>query len=315
MKKLKLGISACLLGERVRYDGKDALDSYLIDLFSSHFQLIPYCPESEAGLGVPREPMRLVGDRQSPRLVVTKTGKDETKRIITWARKKLKELERENLVGLILKSKSPCCGVRGVNVYQGRGRPLSQGKGLFAKFFQEHFPLIPVEEDRKLHQIDERENFISRIFIFSEWRKLLRQRKDFKLLVDFHTRLKFCLFAHSPKYGYEMGKLVCQGHLYPQDELFWRYSQLLVKTLSMKTTIKKHINVLHQLMGFLKRDLQPDEKRELLEAISSYREGNAPLIIPITLLNHYARKYNQSYLRKQYYLHPHPLQLKLQNHA
>ena len=315
MERLKLGISACLLGKKVRYDGRDAYDSYLIDLFSPYFQLVPICPETEAGLGIPREPMMLVDNKNSPRLVVIKTGNDVTKKIIAWTQRKLKEKEMEHLGGLILKSKSPSCGLKKVKLFKGKPPPSREGKGLFAQSFQEKFPFIPVEEDTELQQTQQRENFINRIFILYEWRRFLQKGKDIKFLVDFHSRFKSSLLAQSQKYYYQMEKLVKQAQHFPLEEIIKQYSQLLVKALSLKATNKKHSYTLNYLLAFLKKSLQPEEKKELLDVISSYQKGEIPLVIPITLINHYAQKYNQPYLQQQYYLHPHPLQLKLLNHA
>lgn len=164
MDKIRLGINACLLGQSVRYDGGHKLDPYLTDMLGQYVDYVPVCPEVECGLGVPREPMRLVGSAESPRLVTVKTNQDLSERMMTWARKRVKELEREDLCGFIFKSGSPSCGMVGVKVYNDRGMPEKKGIGIFARVFMDHFPLFPVEEEGRLHDPKLRENFIGSIF-------------------------------------------------------------------------------------------------------------------------------------------------------
>ncbi|MBW2029379.1 MAG: DUF523 and DUF1722 domain-containing protein [Deltaproteobacteria bacterium] len=315
VEKIRIGISACLLGEQVRYDGGHARDRYITDTLGQYFEFVPVCPETEAGFGIPREPMRLVGDPGSPHLVTIKTGKDMTRRLIAWARKRVKDLESEGLCGIIFKSKSPSCGIERVKVYRDDGMPVKKGVGLFARSFMQHFPFVPAEEEGRLHDPHLRENFVERVFALKRWRSVLARGKSIGNLVDFHTHHKYLILSHSPQYYRQMGKLVAEAKSLKPRELYALYGELLMKALSHRATTRKHTNVLQHMMGYFKKVLSPDQKQELLEVIGAYHQGLVPLIVPVTLINHYVRKYDQGYLREQVYLHPHPLELKLRNHA
>jgi uncharacterized protein YbgA (DUF1722 family) len=227
------------------------------------------------------------------------------------------ELEQEDLRGFIFKSKSPSSGMERVRVYNehSQGSPVTRGVGMFARIFMEHFPLLPVEEEGRLHDPVLRENFIERIFVFQRWRELRAAKPTLGDLVGFHTRHKLLILAHSPNHYRELGRLVARGKEVPVQELYARYQSRLMEALRLKTTPKKNTNVLHHLMGYFKKDLNPDEKQELLEVIDYYHQGYVPLVVPITLINHYVRKYNQPYLKEQFYLHPHPVELQLRNHV
>jgi len=315
MEKIRIGISTCLMGEPVRYDGGHAHDRYVTDTLARYVEFVPVCPELEAGLEVPREPMRLVGDPESPRLITVRTKRDMTEVLVTWAGKRVRELENEGLCGFIFKSKSPSSGMERVKVYSESGMPVKKGVGLFARAFMEHFPLIPVEEEGRLHDLRLRENFIERIFILKRWRRTQAERKSMGSIVGFHTVHKLLILSHSPKHYREMGRLVAQAKDLKIDEVYARYEFLLMEASRLLATVKKHTNVLQHMMGYFKKQLGPDEKQELLEVIGAYHDEFIPLIVPITLFRHYVRKYDQAYLRDQVYLSPHPLELKLRNHA
>jgi len=312
---IRLGISSCLLGEKVRWDGNHKLDRFLVDTLGQFVDYVPVCPEVECGFGVPREPFRLVGDPSAPRLVTSNTGRDVTDQMVVWAQNRVVELENEELCGYIFKSKSPSSGMERVKVYNEKGVPAKTGSGIFARIFMDHFPLLPVEEEGRLHDPKLRENFIERIFTFKRWRDCLAQKKTRGTLVDFHTNHKMLLLSHSPDLHRRMGRLVGQAVARPIEQLYDEYRDLLVEALRLKTTAKKHTNALMHAMGYFKRELTGDEKQELLEIIDLYREEHVPLIVPVTLINHYVRKYDQPYLKKQFYLHPHPLELHLRNHV
>jgi uncharacterized protein YbgA (DUF1722 family)/uncharacterized protein YbbK (DUF523 family) len=313
--RIRVGISTCLLGENVRYDGGHKLDRFLRDTLGRYVEYVPVCPEVECGLPVPRPAMRLVGDVDSPRLVTIRTRVDHTERMLTWARRRVRELEQEELCGYIFKSGSPSSGMERVKVYSDAGMPSKTGVGLFAKTFKEHFPLLPTEEEGRLHDPKLRENFIERLFTLRRWRNTLAQGKARRDLVDFHTRNKLLLMSHSPKHLREMGRLVAQVASLDAGEAFDRYQRLLMEALSLKATAKKNANVLQHAMGYFKKVLTHDEKQELVEVIEQYRTQLTPLIVPITLVNHYVRKYGEPYLGQQTYLHPHPLELQLRNHV
>jgi uncharacterized protein YbgA (DUF1722 family)/uncharacterized protein YbbK (DUF523 family) len=312
---IKLGISTCLLGEQVRYDGGHKLDRFLTDTLGSYVEYVPVCPEVECGFGIPRESLRLVGDPEAPRLVTSRTKKDYTERMLAWAGTRVRELEKEGLRGFIFKSNSPSSGMERVKVYNQKGMPVKKGVGLFARAFMDHFPLVPVEEEGRLHDPKLRENFIERIFVFKRWRELLEQPKTRGRLVAFHTRHKLLVFSHSPKHYQVMGRLVAGAKGTSLKAVYETYEGLLMEALRLKTTVKKNANVLQHMMGYFKTQLSSDEKQELLEIIDQYRKQYLPLIVPMTLMNHYVRKYDQAYLKEQYYLNPHPVELQLRNHV
>lgn len=316
MKKITLGISACLLGENVRYDGGHKHDRFLTDTLGKYVTYRPVCPEVECGLGVPRESMRLVGNIESPRLVTIRTRQDHTERMVRWARQRVAALEKENLCGFIFKSDSPSSGMERVKVYKDGGMPEKKGVGIFARIFIEHFPLIPVEEEGRLHDPLIRDNFIERIFTLKRWAESVEAGKGRGRLVDFHTRHKLLILAHSEKHERLMGRMVAQdGARLPLDDVYQQYQTLLMEALRLKATPKKNANVLQHMMGYFKQQLSADEKMELTEIIYQYRMETLPLIVPVTLIGHYVRKYDQPYLKMQAYLNPHPLDLQMRNHV
>jgi len=315
MEKIKIGISSCLLGNAVRYDGGHKLDRFLRDTLGQYVDYVPVCPETECGMGIPRESMRLEGKTGAPRLVTHRTREDKTEMMLRWAKKRVAELEAENLCGFIFKSDSPSSGMERVKVYDDKGMPTKTGVGIFARIFMEHFPLLPVEEEGRLHDTGLRENFIERIFTLKRWREIRNMTSSRGALVDFHTRHKLLLLSHSTKLYQAMGKLVAGQKSLSVQDLFLQYELLMMDALRLKTTPKKNVNVLQHMMGYFKEQLSADEKKELLEILDDYQKGFLPLIVPLTLIGHYVRKYDQAYLRKQIYLNPHPLELQLRNHV
>jgi len=314
-ERIKLGISTCLLGLNVRYDGGHKLDRFLTDTLGQYVEYVPVCPELECGLTVPRESMHLEGNPDSPHLVTSYTKQDMTDRMARWATKRVKELERENLCGFIFKSNSPSSGMERIKVYNKKGMPVKRGVGIFARIFIDHFPLLPVEDEAHLHNPELRENFIERIFAFQRWREVLQKKENRGMVVGFHTKHKLLILSHSPRHYQAMGKLVATAKDLSLKEFYSQYQTLLMEALKSKTTFKKNSNVLVHMMGYFKEQLSSDEKKELLEVIDFYRKGHIPLVVPITLMNHYVRKYDQPYLKKQAYLNPHPLELQLRNHV
>ncbi|ABK18522.1 YbgA family protein [Syntrophobacter fumaroxidans] len=314
MESIKLGISACLLGEPVRYDGGHKLDRFLRDTLGRYVQYVPVCPEVECGMSVPRESMHLEGDPEAPRLITTRTGRDMTAMMVEWARRRLEEPALQDLCGFVFKSNSPSSGMERVKIFKD-GMPKRNASGIFAGLFMKRFPLVPVEDEGRLHDPVLRENFIERIFIARRWREVMNQGTKAGDLVDFHSRHKLQLMAHSPKHLSAMGKLVAEGKKVPSAQLRAEYHRLLMEALKLKATAKKNTNVLQHIMGYFKKELSQDEKQELLEIIDRYHDGFVPLIVPVTLIGHYVRKYDQPYLKGQYYLNPHPIELQLRNHV
>ncbi len=312
---IKIGISACLLGTPVRYDGGHKLDRFLRDTLGQYVEYVPVCPEAECGLGVPREAMRLEGNADSPRLVTRNSRVDKTDRMLRWAKKRVTGLAVENLCGFIFKSSSPSSGMERVKVYNEKGIPSKTGVGIFARVFMETFPLLPVEDEGRLHDASLRENFIERIFTLKRWREIRGAKSRRGALVDFHTRHKLLLLSHSPLLYRTMGKLVAEQKKPAAEDIFEQYEKLLMEAVNLKITLKKNVNVLQHMMGYFKQQLSADEKKELIDVIDHYHRGHLPLIVPVTLIRHYVRKYDEPYLREQVYLNPHPLELQLRNHV
>ncbi len=315
MKKIKLGVSACLLGERVRYDGQHKLDRYIVDTLGSFFDYVPVCPEVECGLSIPREAMHLEGNVDSPRLVTIHTHIDLTDKMLSWVSRRVDELGKENLCGYIFKSKSPSSGMRSIKVFNPEtGIPVKRGVGLFASAFMECNPLLPVEDEGRLHDPAIRENFIERVFAFSRWQDLGETPSKHEFM-NFHTRHKLLVMAHNQDLYRQLGRIASAISSNGVPNTMQEYFPLFMKALSLRATAKKHTNVLQHIMGYFKKDLSADEKSELLEVIESYRNEQIPLIVPVTLLKHYIRKFDQQYLKEQYYLNPHPYELSLRNHV
>lgn len=314
LEPIKIGISSCLLGNKVRYDGGHSHDRFVTQTLGLFCEYVPVCPEVECGMPIPREAVRLAGDPENPRLITQKTGIDKTGQMQDWIQQKLKTLEKQDLCGFIFKSKSPSSGLYRIRVYGDDGKVRKNGTGLFARAFVEHFPDIPVEESGRLHDPKLRENFIEMIFSLQRWRKMQKSVKTLGSLVDFHTQNKYLILSHSAEKYRELGRLTARGKQYPIEKLYAEYESLFISALRLKTTVKKNINVLSHMMGFFKKQLTRGEKQELLDIIEQYRNGYVPLIVPLTLLKHYVTKYDQKWLDVQTYLNPHPFELKLRNY-
>lgn len=313
---IRLGVSTCLLGEEVRYNGGHKLDRFLVNTLGPFVEWVPVCPEFEIGLGVPRESLRLVGDPEAPRLIAPKSGQDHTERMQTWARERLEELTAVKLHGFIFKKDSPSSGLFRVRVYDDEGMPRRVGTGIFPREVMKRFPLLPLEEEGRLHDMRLRENFIERIFVFYRWTHLLEEDPTPGGLVRFHTAHKLTLMAHSPSHYQEMGRLVAQAGTQPWEELVETYGRLLMEGLKVLGTPGKHTNVLQHLMGFLKDTPSKEDKAELLGLIEDYRQELVPLIVPLTLLKHHLSRHPvPDWVHQQVYLNPYPKELMLRNHV
>jgi len=312
---IKIGVSSCLLGNKVRYNGGHAHDRFITGTLGEYVEFVPVCPEVECGLGIPRLTMHLKGDVDNPRLVTTKTGEDHTERMVKWAEKRLDELAAEDLCGFVFKKNSPSSGMARVKVFNDKGQPVKKGSGIFAGMFMKRFPLIPVEEEGRLNDPKLRENFIEQIFALKRWRDMMAKGKTRGNLVEFHTRNKMLIRSHSENHYRLMGKMVAAAKSMSSSALFDRYEEILMDALRLKSTVAKHTNVMMHMLGYFKKELTGDEKKEMLEIIEAYRGERLPLVVPLTLFSHYVRKYDQPYLKQQTYLNPHPTALKLRNHA
>ena len=312
---LRLGISRCLLGDEVRFDGGHKRDSFLTDVFGRYVEWVPVCPEVEAGLGTPREAMRLVGDPRHPRLVTIKSGKDHTDALEAMTEKRIEELKELDLSGYVFKKDSPSCGVERVRLYNEHGMPGRNGVGLFARAFIRQFPLIPVEEEGRLCDPPLRENFIERVFCYRRYQDLVNSGVTRQAVVRFHTIHKYLLLAHSQQHYQLLGRLVGRAEQYRPKELAVKYGELFMKALAVKATVRKHVNVLQHILGYFKERLKSQEKAELLGVIHDYHRGLTPLIVPLTLIKHYIQNFDVGYIRDQVYLNPHPKELMLRNHV
>lgn len=312
---LRLGISRCLLGDEVRFDGGHKRDNFLTDVLGPYVEWIPVCPEVEAGLGTPREAMRLVGDPAHPRLLTIKSGQDHTRSLEKMTTGRLAELGSSDLSGFVFKRGSPSCGLERVRVYTEKGMPSHTGAGIFARAFAEQFPLIPVEEEGRLCDAPLRENFIERIFCYRRYQDLLEDGVTRQAVVRFHTIHKYLLLAHSVQHYQWLGRLVGQADRYRPKELAVKYGELFMKALAVKATVRKHVNVLQHMLGYFKAHLGAPQKAELLDVINDYHRGLTPLIVPLTLVKHYVHLFDVAYIRDQVYLNPHPKELMLRNHV
>ncbi len=311
---LRLGISRCLLGDEVRFDGGHKQDHFLTDVLGRYVEWVPVCPEVEAGLGTPREAMRLMGNPHHPRLMTIKSKHDHTQAMETMIATRLDSFQKQDLSGFVFKRGSPSCGVERVRVYTVQGMPSHNGVGIFAKAFTEEFPLIPVEEEGRLCDPALRENFIERVFCYRRFQDLVQNGVTKQALIRFHTIHKYLLLAHSQQHYETMGRLVGQTKRYQLKELTLKYGEHFMRALTMKATVRKHVNVLQHIVGYFKSRLSTHEKAELLGVIADYHKGLTPLIVPLTLVKHYVQIFDVGYIRDQVYLTTHQKELMLRNH-
>ncbi len=313
---IRLGISSCLLGEEVRYNGGHSRDEFMLRNLGQFVRWISVCPEVESGMGVPREAVRLVGDPVAPRMVGSRSGTDFTERIQEWNHLKIDQLVKMNLHGYVFKSGSPSCGLMRVKVYNSETNQSVNGSGLFPPDLKSAIPLLPMEEEGRLHDNRLRENFIERIFVYARWSKLLSNTARPRDLVSFHSDLKLVLMAHSPKGQTTLGRIVANAGNRPFNDVLEEYGRECMTQLAFIATTRKHTNVLHHLMGYIKTQLDGEDKAELLEVIDQYRLGYVPLIVPITLLKHHLRRnIVPAWVTRQVYLNPYPNELMLRNHV
>jgi uncharacterized protein YbgA (DUF1722 family)/uncharacterized protein YbbK (DUF523 family) len=313
LKKIPVGISSCLLGQKVRFDGGHKEDRYITKTLSNYIQWLPVCPEVEMGLPVPRENIRLVKVENNIRLLRGKTQKDYTEQMQKWAENRLNQLKSENLCGYILKRSSPSCGMERVRVYNPKGIPEKNGVGIYAQALKNKFPNMPIEEEGRLNDAVLLENFIERVFAYYRLKNLIKSNPSAKEVIDFHTSYKLILMAHSPVNYKRLGQYIASIDKIPSAEFLNNYVSLFMKTLSFKATLKKHSNVLLHVMGYFKNYLDKDDKQECLDIIEKYRLGYVPLIVPITILKHHLRRNPLDWLVNQNYFNPYPEELMLRN--
>jgi uncharacterized protein YbgA (DUF1722 family)/uncharacterized protein YbbK (DUF523 family) len=312
---LRLGVSSCLLGEEVRFDGGHKHDRFLTDLLGRYVEWVPVCPELEVGMGVPREAVRLVGTPEAPRMVGVRSGIDHTEAMRRFSAARVRALAGLDLSGYVFKKDSPSCGMERVRVYDSSGMPSRRGRGLFAAAFREAFPLIPVEEEGRLNDPVLRENFIERVFCYRRWCALVAAGPTRGDLVAFHTAHEFLLLTHSPRHDAALRRLVGGRQAGRAAALARQYGALFMEALAVPATVKKHVNVLQRIAGFCREHLDAAERQEIAGLIDDYRRGLVPLVVPITLLGHHAARHAVAHVQGQVYLSPHPQELMLRNHV
>lgn len=312
--RLRLGISACLLGEPVRWDGGHKRDRFLVDTLSRHVEWVPFCPEVDAGFGTPREPIRLVSSAAGV-IATTRSGDDVTAPLARAAARLMRQAESADLSGFVLKSKSPSCGLERVKIYAPRGTSSTPGRGLFASALAARLPLLPVEEEGRLSDPRLRENFVERIFAYRRLRELFDGRWTVGGLVRFHTAHKLTLMAHSPVAYRRLGRFVAGAAARPRAEVRAEYERGFMDALAVVATPKKHADVLSHMLGYFKTSLDADARGELASTIEDYRLERVPLVVPLTLFRHHVRRVGVPYLAGQVYLDPHPRELALRNHV
>ncbi len=309
---IQIGISACVLGEKVRYDGGHKNSPFCSDVLANFVSYVPVCPELAIGLGIPRPAIRLMQKSDGEvRLVNNKDSSiDFTEKMHAFSDAKLPSLQQ--LSGYIVCAKSPSCGMERVRLVNEKGE--LQGKiatGLFTRRLMQAYPWLPVEEDGRLLDAELRENFITRVYAIHAWQQQMQDGFSIGKLVSFHSQFKFLIMAHHPGAYRELGRLVANAKLFSPDELANRYLLDFSRALKQQATRKQQANVLMHLQGFFKQMLSADAKQELLQLIHQYRLGHAPLLAPLTLLKHHLRQHPQPYLAAQRYLQPFPAELGL----
>ena len=312
---IKVGISTCLLGQKVRFDAGHKRDRFITDVLGQYFRFVAVCPELEIGMGVPREAVRLEGAPETPRMLGNKTRRDWTDKMTSYSDKRVRRRDLADISGYILKKGSPSCGMERVKLYNASGMAERNGIGLFAMSLLKRFPLLPIEEEGRLNDAPLRENFIVRVFAHHRLQQLFKNRFTLGRLVEFHTVHKYLLLAHSPKHYKELGQLVANARKYEPAQLRTDYATLFMQALKVKTTAKKNVNVLQHILGFLKNDLSTQQKKDIIAVLDDYRYGHVPLVVPLTLIRHYIAINDTEYIRDQIYLNPHPKELMLRNHV
>jgi len=309
--KIPVGISSCLLGEKVRHDGGHKHHSYIVSTLGEYFEYRSFCPEMSIGLGVPRKPIRLVTREDGIHCVGVKDPSfDVTEKLIQTTNEQ--QHWHRKIYAYIVKKDSPSCGMERVKVYNN-DMPTRSGSGLYTQTLMQNFPNLPVEEEGRLGDAKLRENFIKRVFIYKRWHDMADNGLDLKNLTQFHAQHKLILLSHNQKQARELGKKLSNTRAEEVKEFSDEYLATLMQILKLPATTKNHVNVLQHIQGYLKKNLDTDDKAELTQIIEEYRLGQVPLIVPITLLRHHFRKNPAPYIEDSYYMHPHPKELMLLN--
>jgi len=310
--KITIGVSACLLGRKVRFDGGHKRSHFITDALAGHFEFAAFCPEMAIGMGAPRQPIRLVGEDRNPQAVGVKTPQlNVTQPLRDYGTKTAGEID--GLCGFIFKKDSPSCGMERVKIYNDKGMPERSGTGIFAREIIKAHPLLPVEEEGRLNDANLRDNFVTRVYVYARWKALVAGGLSKSGLLEFHTDHKYLLMSHSTVVYKQLGQLLSDLTRASLADIADSYIARLMQTLSRPATRKRHTNVLQHLLGYLKRDLDSAHRTDLNETIDAYRRGEFPLVVPIRMLQHHFRVHPHPYINQQVYLNPHPQALLLRN--
>jgi len=312
---IRLGVSSCLLGHEVRFDGGHKRDRFVTDLLGRFVEWVPICPEVEVGMETPRPALRLVGDGDRVRMVEIKSGRDHTRAMERYSARRVRDLRSLDLSGYILKKNSPSCGMTRVKVYGEKGMPTRQGRGLYASALMEAYPDLPCEDEGRLNDPKLRDNFIERVFAYHRLSRLFRGRWTRGQVVAFHTAHKLQVMAHSTVAYRDLGRLVATLKQMPRAAFRERYESGFMGALAPLASRGRNANVLQHAAGHLKKKLDSGSRGELAELIHDYREGLVPLVVPVTLIAHHVRRHDVDYLSGQVFLEPHPKELMLRNHV
>jgi len=313
-KTIKVGVSACLLGKKVRFDGGHKRSHFIADSLTGYFEFVPFCPEVAIGMGTPRQPIRLTGDARSPEAVGVKTPElVVTQPLRDYGRKVAGNIDE--LSGFVFKKDSPSCGMERVKVYGSKGMPERSGTGLFAREIMRTHPLLPVEEEGRLNDPGLRDNFIARVYVYARWKALLDSGLTKSALISFHAGHKYLVMSHSTVMYRQLGKMLSDFTRASLEDIADSYIAALMQALGKPATRKRHTNVMQHLLGYLKNNLDSAHRADLGETIDAYRRGEYPLVVPIRLLQHHFSIHPHPYIKQQVYMNPHPQALQLRNHA
>ncbi|MBR9829328.1 MAG: DUF1722 domain-containing protein [Oceanospirillales bacterium] len=313
-RRIPVGISACLTGQKVRYNGGHKQSRYCLNVLDDCFEFEPFCPEVAIGLGIPREPIRLMGpEGEHPRAVGTTDPDMDVTDDLMRVGEDFAERHR-HLRGFILMKGSPSCGMERVKVYHSNGIPHHADQGVFVRALRQCNPNLPLEEEARLNDAVLRENFITRVFVYDDWKNNVETNLSYHTILQFHSRQKYLLMAHHYEGYRELGRYLADAHALPLEQIAEHYLGRFMYHMAHKATRKSHTNVLMHLLGYLKRDIDSDCKQEVLACIEQYRQEHVHLVVPLTLLKHYVKRFGSDYIRQQTYLNPHPYELGLRNY-
>ncbi len=315
---IRIGVSRCLLGDAVRFDGGHKRSRFVSDELGPFVEWVPVCPEVEAGMEIPRPAIRIVqpagtDDEADQRLVEVKSGRSHTSAMVRYSKSRVGALADEDLCGFVLKKDSPSCGMTRVRVWSEQGGATRDGRGFFARVLEDRMPLLPIEEEGRLEDPQLRERFVTRIFAYRRLKLFFDARWTLGELVIFHTEHKMQLLAHSERRYRELGRIVADAKQRPRSEVRDSYSETFMRALATQATPQRHANVLQHMAGHFRGRLDDESRRELADTIDDHAAGLVPLIVPITLIRHHVRRLGVEYLADQIYLEPHPKELMLRN--